>query len=133
MSQIRTSITLSPDLEARYVQLLSRDRRTPISVEEILRMGAESLLGIETTSNHQTMSPEEHLRSQRAVVKDLEERLAQETSKLKRLQGMLLEYQKDKALVEAALPILERQVLQLRRALGLKRSAPLRFVKEEGP
>ena len=126
-------IRLSPDSDLLYCRLLSRETPAILTVEQILRMGLEKLLGKEISQIQFGSSPEEQLRSQRLAVADLEKKLAEESSRLEGLTQMLREYQRDKALVESVLPALERQVMDLKRALGLKIKTPPRFIKEENP
>jgi len=126
-------IRLSPDSDLLYYRLLSRETPAILTVEQILRMGLDKLLGKEISQIQFESSPEEQLRSQRLAVADLEKKLAEESSRLEGLTQMLREYQRDKASIESVLPALERQAMDLKRVLGLKTKTPPRFIKEENP
>ena len=133
MSGNVVKIRLSTDSDLLYHRVLSRETSAILTAEQILRMGLEKLLGKEISQIQFESSPEEQLRSLRFAVADLEKRLAEESSRLEGLTQMLREYQRDKASIESVLPALERQVMDLRRALGLKIKTPPRFIKEENP
>jgi hypothetical protein len=124
-------VRLSPDSDLFYTRLLHRETPAILSDMQILRMGLEKLLGREVSRIQFESSPEEQLRSQRLLMADLEKRLTEKSSSLEELTQMLREYQRDRTSVESVLPVLERQTLDLKRALGMKVKTPPRFIKEE--
>ncbi len=121
------------DLQAHEAETYSRLRNSDVPVikdEEILRVGAERLLGIPVSGINYTSSVERQLHEERARLAELEQRLAEKSPELEELSSKLHEYQADIAALESIMPVLEHQVRQLKRALGMKLTPP-RFIKED--